>query len=351
MNPAPENESDALRNEIDATRRRMDETVDALSERLHGRHLIDEILGFFRGGDDDGDGDGKLARAKEKISESASQAARAVVDTVKANPLPVLVIGAGVAWLLYASSRKRSSGEAEDRDAEDVGYDPDLHYDRPMEYPESLRGDSEEQIKFSEMKDALAEKASGTADQVEDKVSDIGDKAQEKNPALKDRAGDKLQAAKERASEISSQMKESARRAYDRTRDTVGSTVKEHPLEIGLACLAAGVIAGLALPTPSPVHRIAGRGAERLRQRTREAGREMLEKGKHVARAAADAAREEADAQGLTPRGRRQKADAIAERANAAGADAAQRENMTSEGGHENSGSDPDNPSLARPAM
>src|SRR3954471_2225199 len=100
MNQEPDLESDTLRSEIDSTRGRMDDTIDQLEGRLHGRHLLDEIVGFFRRGD----GDGQMGEWKEKISRSA----RTVVDSVKAHPLPLILIGAGVGWLIYQNRSSRS---------------------------------------------------------------------------------------------------------------------------------------------------------------------------------------------------------------------------------------------------
>src|ERR1043166_4172936 len=101
MNEEPEHkETDAIRSEIDTTRRRMDQTIDALGQRLKGRHLLDEVIGFFRPKDGSSaaiEGDTMM----EKIKDSAGSAANAVVDTVKRNPIPTVLIGAGVAWAVY----------------------------------------------------------------------------------------------------------------------------------------------------------------------------------------------------------------------------------------------------------
>ena len=129
MNQAPENESEAIRSEIDTTRRRMDDTMDALGDRLKGRHLFDELLGFFRSDN----GSRKAAEIREKVSHSASSAAHSIADTVKANPMPALLIGAGIAWMIY-SSRKSPSGRYEGESYR-TNYDPDDAYDRPLEYP------------------------------------------------------------------------------------------------------------------------------------------------------------------------------------------------------------------------
>ena len=87
-----ENDPEAIRSEIDTTRRRMDDTMEALGERLKGRHLLDELLGLFRSDNQSP----KAMQIREKVSRTASTAAHSVVNTVKSNPMPALLIGAGV---------------------------------------------------------------------------------------------------------------------------------------------------------------------------------------------------------------------------------------------------------------
>lgn len=97
---------------------------------------------------------------------------------------------------------------------------------------------------------------------------------------------------------------------------------------MGLVALAAGLIAGLVLPTPNAVNRGIGPAADRLRARTRQAGEKIVEKGKRVAHAAVHAVKDEAQAQGLTPEHLREKLSAVAERAEDAGRKAARREGL-----------------------
>ncbi|MCR6655354.1 MAG: DUF3618 domain-containing protein [Opitutus sp.] len=47
MKPELDQPTETLRSDIDTTRERMDETIDRLGDRLQGRHLVDEVIGFF----------------------------------------------------------------------------------------------------------------------------------------------------------------------------------------------------------------------------------------------------------------------------------------------------------------
>src|SRR5688572_15038885 len=130
MNPSSQNDPEAIRSDINVTRRRMDDTMDALGDRLQPQHLLDEILGFFRGSSN---GESRLSHMRESITHSADTAMHAVTDSVKKNPIPALLIGAGVAWLIYESRRPKSELRYGDEDAvfdrpnEKLRYDPDEH--------------------------------------------------------------------------------------------------------------------------------------------------------------------------------------------------------------------------------
>ncbi|MGH7956548.1 MAG: DUF3618 domain-containing protein, partial [Opitutaceae bacterium] len=274
MNDSQKNEPEAIRSDINVTRRRMDDTMDALGERLQPRHLLDEVLGYFRG--NSGDGESRMTQMREKITRSCDTAMHSVVDSVKKNPMPALVIGAGVAWMIYSSRREDSVDyDMEDYPAEDAArrYDPDTHYDRPLDYPSTsgaeAEGSDQGGSKLDQIKGKLSDKASAAGAQVKEKLSHASEAAREKMNALKGRAG-----------EMTSRMRDSTRNVYARSRERVVTTAEHHPLEVGLVALAAGLVVGLSMRTPSAVNRRLGPAADRLRERTREAGAEMIEKGR-----------------------------------------------------------------------
>jgi hypothetical protein len=301
MNEPKPSSTEALRSDIDHTRRRMDDTMEALADRLQPQHLVDEFLGFLRRPGENGES--HLTELREKITESADTAMHAVVDTVKKNPLPALLIGAGIAWMIYGRRREPEFPAPDgdyygyDRDG-DPAYDPDIYQDRPLQYPTDSSGDGGHS-KLGELKHTIANKASHAAHQAKEKMSHAGEAAKEKIARVGEVAREKAANLGERASEKFQDLKAGTSRAYDRTRERVVTTADQHPLEVGLACLATGVIAGLALPTPGPINRRLGPAAERLRERTLDAGRDMMAKGRQVAQAAVGAAKEEAKAQGL----------------------------------------------------
>ncbi|HWL15429.1 MAG TPA: DUF3618 domain-containing protein [Opitutus sp.] len=322
MNPTPENETETIRSDIETTRRRMDETMDALGERFQGRHLLDEVLGYFRRGSERG------REIGQSLTHSASNAVHAVTDTVKAHPLPFAIIGAGVAWMIYETRRKHraSDEDYEGYDTRSFGAgayrdpDEDALYDRPLDYPASAATHASTESGYS---------ASGVPNYAE---TDSGSNAGSKLASAKDKVLQKTSAATQRVrdtlSGAGSRVQDTARQTYSRSRDRVVRTANDYPLGVGIACLAAGVLVGLALPRSKKVDELAGPSVDRLRDRAREAGSELVEKGQRVAHAAAEAAKDEANAQGLTPEKLREEAKAVATSAKDAAASTARAEGL-----------------------
>lgn len=274
MNPPPDSPTDPrqIRTEIDQTRHRMDETIDALGRRFEGRHLVDEAIHFVRKQTENG----KMTQLKHQLKHSADTAVHTVVDTVKANPIPAALIGAGIAWYVYAQKQEEPSYDRFDYAADDVRYEG--YVDEP--YGGASGG-------FD-----VAPSAAGQA-------PGLGERMREKTSELRAKSREALHTTRERAGEMGARVSQRSRELARRGRERVASGFERHPLEAGLITLALGLAVGLALPTPQRVRTAVAPRARQLRQR----GEDMLERGRQVARSAADAARQEAEAQGLATGG------------------------------------------------
>jgi ElaB/YqjD/DUF883 family membrane-anchored ribosome-binding protein len=302
-NPSTQS-SEEIRTDINQTRENMDQTIDALASRFRGRHLLDEILGFFRS--TSGSAAERASEIKDRVADSASRTISAVADTVKRNPVPVALIGAGAAYLVYKSVKSSRSSSSSSNRA--VG-DADL-YDRDAPSYE-LSGDEYVPVDLDEYATRQSrESPSGrlhrTLAQAKSAVSNATETRGGKLRSAAHRVGEKVregtQTVRERASDLTDRVQRTTRHAYEQSRDRVVDTVQTHPVEVGIGLLAAGIVVGLALPTPRRVNQVVGPQADRLRRRARELGQELVERGRTVAHAAADAARKEAQAQGLSPK-------------------------------------------------
>jgi ElaB/YqjD/DUF883 family membrane-anchored ribosome-binding protein len=321
MNDQPEPDSDAIRSDIDNTRERMDETINELGSRFDGRHIVDEVLGFFRRSSDGGS-----SQIGSKLSQSAQTAVSSVATSVKENPIPALLIGAGVAWLIFKNRSPGSSGSYEDE-----GY-------QSSSSPEYLRG----QYAGTYTDQPLEQQSGSVASKAKEKLSNLGEQARDKLSAASERGRESYQAARGKLGEVAHQVQERGREVYGRTRERVSATAEQHPLEVGLACLAIGLVAGLAVPTSNRLNRSIGPAVDRLKQQTRDRGTELVQKGKRVVQAATSAAKEEAQSQGLTPEKLQGEARAVASSASEAGMATARQEGLAPQSagsGQQNQGS------------
>ncbi|HYH47731.1 MAG TPA: hypothetical protein VEG34_18765, partial [Thermoanaerobaculia bacterium] len=79
--------------------------------------------------------------------------------------------------------------------------------------------------------------------------------------------------------------------------------LEERPMAVGVATLALGVVAGLAIPSTRREDDLFGAKRDQLVERASEVGSEAFERGKQVASVAADRIKEEVQKEGLTPEG------------------------------------------------
>lgn len=77
--------------EIEETRSEMDHTLDEIGERLHPKHLIDEVVALFGSDESSGSSDPK---------DRARMIGKRLIRKVKQHPMPALLCGGGLAWLL-----------------------------------------------------------------------------------------------------------------------------------------------------------------------------------------------------------------------------------------------------------
>ena len=81
----------------------------------------------------------------------------------------------------------------------------------------------------------------------------------------------------------------------------LGAAIEERPLAVGVAALAIGMLAGVALPATRREDELLGDARDGLLDSAREAGRDALEKGREVALDAVESVRESVREQELAP--------------------------------------------------
>jgi ElaB/YqjD/DUF883 family membrane-anchored ribosome-binding protein len=92
-----------------------------------------------------------------------------------------------------------------------------------------------------------------------------------------------------------------ARQALRHAGTAAGAQIEERPLAVGVAALALGLLAGVALPATRREDQLLGDARDDLLDSAREAGRDALAQGREVARSAVERVKESVREQELTP--------------------------------------------------
>jgi hypothetical protein len=221
----------ALEREIEQTRQRIDSTLQELGDRLSPGQLLDQALDRLRG-----------ASAPRQF---ASNLARSAED----HPLPVVLVGVGLAWLMFserAGGRRRVERSTNELDR-------------------AFGGNG------GGVMEGAAETARGAVSAVGEAASAVGDRVQ--------RTREKARHATTRVSEGAQRGAANARSAWQHVRD-------EQPLVLALAGLAVGAALGGSLPRTESEDTLLGETRDEVLSRGARAARDAGEAVRRVASAA-----------------------------------------------------------------
>jgi hypothetical protein len=208
-----------LEREASAIRADMDRTLDALERKFSPGQMLDRSVGYLR------DHGGDLARN--------------IGETVKQNPIPVLLTTAGLAWLITSSIRSRS------------GYSADLYGDPYGDDYSAEPG----------LKEKVTSKLQAGAEAVSQKFHAGTDAAQRTWRSSRSAASGRVSRAMDVTRERAQQVQQRAH-----------GMLEEQPLVLGALAVAAGAIIGAALPTTQYENRTVGRVRDRTLDKAKEAG-------------------------------------------------------------------------------
>jgi ElaB/YqjD/DUF883 family membrane-anchored ribosome-binding protein len=222
---------DEILAEIDRTRGEMDRTLTAIEQRLTPGQLMDQSLDYLR-------------------QSGANEFVHNLGGAAKNNPLPVALVGIGLAWLMA------------------LGRQPAQH-EGAMAYGSG--GGSRMREGLSSMKD----KASGMMHGASERMGSMREGASGSMGSMKERAG---------------QMSDSARQQWQRARGGVDSLINEQPLALGAIGLAIGAVVGGIAPRTRKEEEMMGEASRSMMEKTKEAAAPHLEKAKETAKQAAQTA-------------------------------------------------------------
>lgn len=244
-----------LEREAEIARARLADTADTIRGKLTAGQLIDEFTNMFSGGD----GSRAFSNLKSQIRD---------------NPLPLALVGAGLAWLALGQGVSPSStASMSGTDGEIPGAD----WDRGSESAGSSVG-------------SMAASATEAVSEAAAKVGRAGESA-------KATAGRIAEGSADYMNRLSAGSSDYLHRARRSTRNVVD----QEPLVLAAFGFAVGTAIGVMLPASSFEKDELGPHAEKLRKDAGEFIEKGIEDAKDVAAKAYEAVSEEADRQGLKP--------------------------------------------------
>lgn len=301
--------AEQLERETEQTRNEIANTLDELRACMTPGHVLDQLA--------DRVGDGATAAFTRNLKH----------QTVN-NPLPVMLIGAGLAWLMLgprgnsagglmrstADRLRNATNEATDsmRSASDVA--SRTASDKSTEWSDKAsRLGKDTGASLGSGAERARQAAAEAGGSVRDAAGSIAESAQETTArtadSLRDTAGSKADTVQRSASEgydavadsarkTASSLSESTKAARQRTLQTGSALVdlcREQPLIVAGLGIAVGAMVGALLPTSEAEDRLMGETSDRVKDRAQDLASEQSESVKEVGERAFDTAQEAFD--------------------------------------------------------
>ena len=288
--------STEIESDIRQTRGRMDATLDEIGSRLSARSLLNSALDWW-----------ESRRADNRSGGAAKDTYETVARRVKENPIPALLVGAGVAWMIIDAT----TGDDNETGAETgPSVSKGIRSRGGPHSPSDYLGDPRDS---SDSGPGVAENMKGTLEHAKQSVTEVAGAAKEKVSALGVAANEAAEDVSRRAQKVyqegrSTTLKigRSIESGYHSSADQLENAMEEYPLAVGIGFAALGALIGVLLPRTRREDELLGEHSDQLVKATKEKGQELLERGKVVAERVAESALEEAKQQGLTPEAARE---------------------------------------------
>jgi ElaB/YqjD/DUF883 family membrane-anchored ribosome-binding protein len=220
-----------LEREGEQIRADLDRTLDEIERKLSPGELLDRSVDFLR--------------------DNGSEFIREAGETVRNNPIPVLLTAAGLIWLTTSIATR--------------------HRSRPSEYYEgeefsSYRGGSEGFGEYGHNDGGIRSKV----DEARERVSSAAHR-------VTDRVAGTAQDVADRARGRLSSTMHSMRDRTEGVRSDFMDLVQRQPIALGALALAAGALIGAALPITRYENRLVGPARDRTLTRAKELGQREYE--------------------------------------------------------------------------
>jgi uncharacterized protein DUF3618 len=236
-----------IERDIADTRAELGELLDEIERKLAPRQLLE--------------------RGMDMLKDTMSGDARGLGETLRQHPVPLVLIGVGVGWMLLSEG-------ARSRVSEGAG-------NLARQLRDKVKGGMTSTEPPEPVTYASKEPAAGYA-YARQKSGRVMGEAQERFS----RVGDAARQGMERASDYAG----AAGARLNDVRSRIGAVVEDRPLVLGALGILAGAVVALLLPRSEIEERFVGSAGEEVRRRAAHLGREAADRAQEVVERTADAA-------------------------------------------------------------
>ena len=286
--------SQEIKEQIETTRNRMDHTVDQLTNRIEPRAVLNTFLDLFK------------SEGTSTHDNGFSSVLKSTKQTVKDNPLAAAALGASALWLLAGRTDEQDASLVDPNFEYDEEAYPALHAAGSLNQDNSSLPDKKDELvdKVKEVGNGLKGKISQTGETLKDKASDIKSSVQSGGGNLKDKVSDfkgsvsdsvaegaqtanqhavaSARRVRQKRAETADQISQKASQLAGQTKERYQNGLENNPLALLLGALGIGVVAGVVAPLTRKENQLVGDYSDSITDQMKEAGKDLVEKGKVV---------------------------------------------------------------------
>lgn len=225
-----------LEREGEQIRADLDRTLDEIERKLSPGELLDRSVDFLR--------------------NNGSEFIREAGETVRSNPIPVLLTAAGLIWLTTSIATRRRSNASSYGEGEFSSYRGSEGVEEYGHNDGGIRSKVDEaRSRVTNAAQRVGDRVSGVTDRVSGKAHDIAGRARGRLSSTMHSMQDRTQGV----------------------RSDLMTLVQEQPIALGALALAAGALVGAALPITQYENRMVGPARDRTLARAKEMGQREYE--------------------------------------------------------------------------
>lgn len=254
----PTRSSSEIEQDIRNRRDKMDQTLDELGNRLSLRSMVNTVLEWW----DD-------VPAGAQASATTRKALKGIARQVKHHPMPSLLIGGGITWLI-----------ADTFDEDDSSAHRNV-LNRTERGSAALPG--------------VSGSNAHTTDAIKGAISHAKEKASEYSESASEFGHRTLDLGKSSIRKLGREVVH----GYQVGTESFTRAVDGNPLGVGLAFAALGALVGLSLPHSRREDKLMGAKSVKLLETAKEKGEQLVGIGMEIGGRVLDAVKEEAKDQGL----------------------------------------------------